>query len=150
MMERPKAENYELLFGSNRILNCGSVVRLEGRGVKQEFIRLREGRDGKLLVTIKVRDKEDRTTVVVNNGRVAHVAKGLEVETLPSGLVIRDTASRQVILELQDLGGRKLKVNGVFWVAGRRIVATDEGLQIDGVRLARNTIDSCGAAIGIG
>jgi len=38
-----EAENYEVVFGSNLILECGRVVEIVGKGINKQFIRFREG-----------------------------------------------------------------------------------------------------------
>jgi hypothetical protein len=68
-----EAGNYEVIFGSNRILNCGRVVEVVGRGVDKQFIRFREGEDRKILFECTVTDEKGDTEAKVANSRVQHI-----------------------------------------------------------------------------
>ncbi len=62
---RTEAENYEVVFGSNLISQCSSVLKIVGRGINKQIMRFREGRDGKILFNCTVKNQDGRTVARV-------------------------------------------------------------------------------------
>ena len=149
-MGKRNASEYELVFGTNRILNCGSVVKIQGKGVNQEIIRLRIGSDGKLMVNCQVKDEYGNTIAKIHNNTFVHVNEAYEGISTENGLLVLHSETGEKYLDFEHLGGKKINVNGIFWVAGRKIIATDEGLKLNGITMKNNTFDSCGSAIALG
>jgi len=149
-MTKQRADKYELIFGSNRIVNCGSVIKIEGRGVNQEIIRLRRGGDGKLLLNCQVKDNAGNTLAKIHNSKPVHIDTNFECDVSEKHIIVREKKSGEIYLEFQYLGGNRLKINGIFWIQGKKIIASDDGLQIGGILMKDNTFQSCGAAIGLG
>jgi hypothetical protein len=75
-----EATNYEVIFGSNRILQCRGVCELVGKGINKQIIRFRDCEDGKILFECKVADPKARTVVKVANSIVQHVSKGYKAD----------------------------------------------------------------------
>jgi len=147
---KTETENYELLFGSNRILKCGKAVELVGKGINKQIIRFREGEDGKVLMGCTVRDQSGSIVAIVANSRVQHVAQGYRADVTREGIRVISEGMREVWLEFIRTGPGTLKLNGQFFVPGYRIIASDEGLMINGNKISRCTFESCGAAVGLG
>ena len=148
MTKRP-AENYKLTFGSNIIENCSNIISIEGSGVNKEIIHFRIGGDEKLLMNCTVKDINDETIAKVHNSKFVYVNEAFEGSILDSGLLVRHKETKEVYLEFRYLSPSEVKVNGIFSVLGRRIVATDDGLRINGLLLKDNIFSSCGSAIGL-
>jgi ethanolamine utilization protein EutA (predicted chaperonin) len=147
---KTETENYELLFGSNRILKCGKVVELVGKGINKQIIRFREGEDGKVLMDCTVTNQSGSTVARVVNSRVQYVAQGYRANVIGEGIKVINVGTKEIWLEFVRTGPRTFKLNGQFFVPGYRIIATDEGLMIDTNMISRCTFESCGAAIGLG
>jgi len=149
-MEKTPAEKYELTLGGNLIKDCGATVVFSGKGVHQELVRLRIGGDGKLLVNCKVRDEKGHTIASINNSKIVHVAQGYDSRSNDSSWLVYQRATGDVYFDMDYLAPSKIKVNGIFWIGGRKIIATDAGLLIGGALIQGCSFDSCGAAIGLG
>jgi hypothetical protein len=147
---KTETENYELLFGSNRILKCGRAVELVAKGIKKQIIRFREGEDGKVLMDCTVRDQSGGIVAIVANSRVQHVAQGYRADMTREGIRVISEGTKEVWLEFLRTGPRTFKLNGQFFVPGHRIIASDGGLMVNGNMISQCTFESCGAAIGLG
>jgi hypothetical protein len=147
---KKETKNYELLFGTNTIAKCGKVVELVGKGVNKQIIRFREGADGAVLMDCTVADQSGKTVVRVANSRVQHVAPGFRPDVTRDGIKVVNESTKEIWLEFIRLGPGKFKLNGQFYVPGYRIIATDQGLMVNGIMISQCTFDSCGAAIGLG
>lgn len=148
-MTKEPAEKYKLIFGSNIIENCSHIISIEGYGVNKEIIRFRIGGDEKLLMNCTVKDINDKTIAKVHNSKFVHVNEAFEGSILDDGLLVSHKETKEVYLEFRYIGPYEVKVNGIFSVLGKKIVATDDGLWINGLQLKNNTFSSCGAAIGL-
>ena len=148
-MTKEPAEKYKLIFGSNIIENCSHIISIEGSGVNKEIVRFRIGGDGKLLMNCTVKDINDKTIAKVHNSKFVHVNEAFEGSILDDGLLVSHKETKEVYLEFRYINPYEVKVNGIFSVLGKKIVATDNGLLINGLSLKNNTFSSCGAAIGL-
>jgi hypothetical protein len=149
---KTESVNYELIFGSNRILNCPLVVEFVGRGINQQIIRFREGEDGVVLFNCWLNDPTGKSIAVVANSKVQHLAPGLKAYITGDGIKVTAPVKGMEIpiLDFVKIGPRLFKLNGQFSLPGYRIVATDEGLMINTNLLSHNTFANCSAAIGLG
>ena len=145
-----EAENYMVIFGSNQITNCGKVIELVGRGINKQIIRFRVGADKKILLDCVVKDQKGETVTKIANSKVQHVMQGYKVEIIDAGVKIIHEATRDIWLEFVCIGPRKFKLNGIFFLPGYKIVATDDYLEINTNRISKCTFANCSAAIGLG
>ena len=148
-MTKEPAEKYKLIFGSNIIENCSHIISIEGSGVNKEIIRFRIGGDGKLLMNCTVKDPNNKTIAKVHNSKFVHIDEAFEGSILENVLLVRHKETKDIYLEFRYIGPYEVKVNGIFSVLGKKIVATDNGLWINGLQLKNNTFSSCEAAIGL-
>lgn len=148
---KTESANYQLLFGSNLILNCPLVVEFVGRGLNQQIIRFREGEDGVVLFNCKMTDPTGKTIAVVANSKVQHLAEGLHENITRDGIRLTATVrgSEIPLLEFVKVGPRQFKLNGHFFLPGYHIVATDDGLMVNTNLWRGNTFENCSAAIGL-
>jgi len=144
-----EAENYEVVFGSNLILECRRAVEIVGKGINKQIIRFREGEDGKILFNCTVKDQEGNTVARVANSIIQHVMQGYETQITDDGIRVIDETTGDIWLEFAYISLRKFKLNGIFLLPGYKIVATDEYLEINTNRISNCTFKSCSAAIGI-
>ena len=145
-----EALNYEVIFGSNRILNCGRVVEIVGKGINKQFVRFREGEDRKILFECTVTDEKGETVAKIANSRIQHIVPGYKTEISDEGIKVVNEKSGEVWLEFVSIGPRRFKLNGIFFLPGFRIIATDEGMNVNSNIFAGNTFVNCAAAIGLG
>lgn len=147
---RKEATHYQVIFGSNLITECPSVIKLEGKGINQQIIRFKIGRDGKILFDCKVKDEEGRTVTVVANSLVQHVDPDYNVDISDNGIVVKNNETGDVWLEFVQMDANKFKLNGRFFIPGYRIIATDEYLDINTNKFIGSVFQNCSAAIGLG
>jgi hypothetical protein len=144
-----EAENYEVIFGSNLIQECGKVLELRGKGINKQIIRFRVGEDGKVLFNCSVKDESGTTITKVANSKVQHLRQGFKADISSSAIKVWNESTGEVWLEFVELGPRKFKLNGIFYLPGYKIVARDEYLDINTNRIANCSFGSCSAAIGL-
>ena len=145
-----EAENYEVIFGSNLIQECGKVVELVGKGINKQIIRFRVGEDGKVLFNCSVKDESGTTIAKVANSKVQHLRQGFKADISSNTIKIWNETAGDVLLEFAQLGPRKFKLNGFFYLPGYRIVANDDYLDVNGIRMSKNVFRNCSTAIGLG
>ena len=145
-----EAENYTVIFGSNQTTNCGKVIELIGRGINKQIIRFREGVDKKTLYDCTVKNQERKTVAKIANSKVQHVMKGYKTEITDAGVKIVHEATGDIWLEFVCIGPKKFKLNGIFFLPGYKIVATDDYLEINTNRISNCTFMNCSTAIGLG
>lgn len=109
-----EAENYEVIFGSNQVLNCGKVIELTGKGFNKQIIRFKEGEDGKILFSCTITDQDGQTVAKIANCLVQHIKQGYRVDTSDKGIKVLNESTGEVWLEFVHLGSRKFKLNGIF------------------------------------
>ena len=148
---KTESENYQLLFGTNLILNCPLVVEFVGRGLNQQIIRFREGEDGVVLFNCWLNDPTGKSIVVVANSKVQHLAPGLKPYITGDGIKVTALVKGLEIpvLDFVKIGPRQFKLNGQFCLPGYQIVATDDGLMVNTNLWRGNTYENCSAAIGL-
>lgn len=145
-----EAENYMLIFGSNQITECGKVIELKGRGINKQIMRFKEGTDKKVLFDCTVKDQKGETVTKIANSKVQHVMQGYKAEITATGVKVVHGNTGDVWLEFVCIGPRKFKLNGIFFLPGYKIVATDDYLEINTNRLSKCTFSNCSTAIGLG
>ena len=148
-MEKTPSEKYELTLGGNLIKDCGATVVFSGERIHRELVRLRTGGDGKLLMNCRVKDEKGNTIASIHNSKIVHVAQEYDSRSTESTWLVKHRETGQVYFEMEYLAPGKIKVNGIFWIGGGKIVASDAGLLIGGALIQGCTFDSCGAAIGL-
>jgi hypothetical protein len=146
---KDEAEIFEVNFGSNTIKNCGSVLKIIGKGFNKQIIRFRVGEDGGILFNCSVKDESGITCVKVANSKIQFVRQGYKADVLANMIKVWKESTGTVLLEFVQTEPRKFKLNGIFYVPGIRIMATDASLDVNGKRIIGNTFDSCSAAIGL-
>jgi hypothetical protein len=145
-----EAENYEVVFGSNLISECGRVIEIVGKGINKQIIRFREGEDGKILFNCTVKDQKGKTVAKVANSIIQYVRKGYEAKITGDGIKVVNESTGDIWLEFSYVSPRKFKLNGIFFLPGYKIIATDDYLEINKNRISNCTFKSCSAAIGLG
>jgi len=149
-MSRPKlpAQVYKVILGSNVINNCRNIVRWNG---KEQIFRFRDGKDMKLLVDCAVKDSDNHTIIQIASNKIVHIDNSIvSYEYLENGIIVKDKISAATYLEFLRLGEREVKINGIFHVNGVKIEATDEGLDINGLKFGNCVFDNCGGLIDLG
>lgn len=79
-----------------------------------------------------------------------HVKEGYRAEISDNGVRIVHEATGEVWLEFLCIGPRQFKLNGIFFLPGYKIVATDDYLEINTNRISNCMFANCSAAIGLG
>lgn len=145
-----EAENYEVVFGSNLISECGRVIEIVSKGINKQIIRFREGENGKIMFNCTVKNQEGKTVAKVANSIIQHAMKGYEAQITDDGIKVIDESTGDIWLEFVYISPRKFKLNGIFFLPGYKIIATDDYLEINTNRISNCTFKSCSAAIGLG
>lgn len=144
-----ESKNYEIIFGSNLISKCGKVIELAGKGINKQIIRFREGEDGKILFDCIIKNKEGNTVARIANSLTQYIMEGYEAQIIEDGIKIINKKTGDIWLEFAYIGPRKFKLNGIFFLPGYKIVATDKYLKINTNEISNCIFSSCSAAIGL-
>jgi len=100
-----------------------------------------------------ITDQDGKTVAKIAKCLVQHIEPGYRVDTSDKGLKVLNESTGEVWLDFVHIGSRKLKLNGIFFLPGFKIVTTDDYLEtnkINTIRMSNNTYESCSAAIGLG
>jgi hypothetical protein len=81
---------------------------------------------------------------------VRHIVPDYKAEISDEGIKVVNETTGDVWLEFVSIGPRRFKLNGIFFLSGFRIIATDRGLDVNSLVMVGNTFVNCGAAIGLG
>jgi len=147
MYDRQPAKVYKVIFGSNVFENCPSIVTWEDKDI---ILRFRDGGDMKLLVECTVKDKDNNTIAKIANNKLQFAAEFLDFRVVDNGIILKDKKSDIIYLEFRQLGEREVKINGLFYVKGNRIEATDGYLYVNTNKLIGNRFINCRTGIGLG
>ena len=131
-MVKSKTKNYELIFGSNLIHNCPGVINFAGKGINKQPIVFREGEDGKILLNCHVKDKQGNTVVKLHNSNPVHVNEEYDINIEDKQILVTNKSSKDIWLDFSEIEPNVFKINGIFFLPGYEIVATDEYLRING------------------
>lgn len=143
-------ENYLVIFGSNQITDCGKVIEFAGKGFNKQILRFREGSDKKVLCDCTVKDQKGNTVAKIANNKIQHIMQGYKAEVTDNGIKVINETTGDIWLEFVCIGPRKFKLNGIFFLPGYKIIATDDYLEINTNRISNCTFSNCSAAIGLG
>lgn len=144
------AEKYTVIFGSNVITDCPRVIELKGKGINKQILRFKEGQDGKILCDCTVKNQKNETIAKIANSKLQYVAEGYRADISSEIVKIVEETTNVIWLDFESIGPRRFKLNGMFFIPGYRIVATDDFLEINTNKISNCVFDSCSAAIGLG
>lgn len=145
-----ETKNYVVIFGSNQITDCGKVIEFKGKGINKQIIRFRETSDKKVLCDCTAKDQNGNTVAKIANNKIQHIMQGYKAEVADNGVKVINEITGDIWLEFVCIGPRKFKLNGIFFLPGYKIVATDDYLEINTNRFSKCTFANCSAAIGLG
>lgn len=146
---KKEAKHYQVVFGSNLITECPSVIKLEGKGINKQIIIFKIGRNSKILFDCKIKDEEERTVAVIANSIVQYIDPDYKADISDNGIIVKNNNTKEVWLEFVQINANKFKLNGRFFIPGYKIKATDNYLEINNNKLIRNVFKNCSAAIGL-
>jgi hypothetical protein len=142
--------NHEIVFGSNTILNCDGIISFKDKGKNQELITFKEDKEGKILVNCTLKDIYGETVVELRNGEVVKIKERYLKQAADSDIRIINEFTGDIWLEVSSLGPRKLKINGIFFFPGFKIVATDDYLKINNsITFSSNIFENCSDIMGL-
>lgn len=134
-----KNENYQVIFGSNTVLNSTGYIDLL-KGTTDEPFKFSRDKYGNLILNCTIRDKKGKIVVELVDSIINHIDDDYEVDDFEEYHVkIINKSTKDVWLEFQEISANKVKLNGKFYVDGHKIVATDECLLIGGGMRICNT-----------
>lgn len=154
--EREPAQRFALIFGSNLIVKTKgtpTLVSVLGKPLFDFTI----GRDGQILITVEIRDKDGALVAkVINNSLKVFITDYEDYGTRTSFGVRKKQG--ESVFEVAILSRDTLRVTGTFWVEGIRIIAKENELELPrGNKLIRNqiitdreavNISECGFSVG--
>ncbi len=142
--------NYEVVFGSNAILNCDGIISFKDKGKNQELIKFKEGKDGKILVKCTLIDDQGEIVAELHDGELVKIKERYLKQTAGSDIRIINEFTGDVWLEVSSLGPQKLKINRIFLLPGFKMVATDDYLKInDSITFSSNIFENCSDIMGL-
>lgn len=138
-----KSKNYEVVFGSNTILNNDGNIDLL-KGINQEPFKFKEDNNGDLVLSCTLRDQNGDTVVELSDSVLQHMnSDEYYIDLFENFDLVRIMLINKftgcIWLDFEEMGPNKIKLNGKFYVDGQKLVATDECLTInEGTRLSHN------------
>jgi hypothetical protein len=143
-----KPTHYELVLGSNTIRNCDGIISFKGKN--QEIIRFKESKEGKILVNCTLKDEYGEIVAELQNSAIAQIKDRYKKQVWEDDIRIINEFTGDIWLEVSSIGPEKLKVNGIFFLPGFKIVATDDYLKInDSLTFSKNIFESCADILGV-
>lgn len=129
------AEPYRINFGTNIFINTPNILVADGIPLITMAVK-----NNRLLVSATIYDKDGKILCLIrDNEWVLENKFGLRKESTIDSLKVWDDKNR-IILDVEAVSDRLIKLNGVFYKKGAEVIATDEGLKINSV----------GTSIGLG
>ena len=137
---------YTIIFGSNRISNCNSVVKINDR----EIFRIRErASDGKLIVDFEIRNPNGEIIYKVAKNNVVVAIDGYEIQHGSNFSRVTNISDKSVLIEVIENKTDEIEINGNFSMEGFDVIATSGGTNINSNQFIGNVIDGCGSGITI-
>jgi hypothetical protein len=93
-------------------------------------------------INARVDDADGKTIAGIMASRPIHVREGYLPVVSPGKLRIENESTGEVPLEFEYLDRKTVKLNGTFYIAGKKLVATDEGLTWCGLTARNNTFSN--------
>ena len=107
-----------------------------------------------LLISMEVRDERGNLLLKIARNSPVHHAEGVDVDKKVKGAglrrIVAKDATGNVILDVDVRSSSEIEVNGTFLVAGKKIIATKDGLDIGGMILSHCEMTDNGVGIAIG
>jgi len=133
--EHERAIWFNVRFGSNLHKNSGSIIRIKG----EDLIKLERGPDNRLLVSVELRGKNGELLAKIRRNAAVSLNKSLTIHSRLNYLKLIDNKSGETLFETKQMDDGTVKINGVFYVGGIAIIATDKGLNLPN----GNVISNC-------
>jgi hypothetical protein len=133
--EHERATWFNVRFGSNLHKNSGNIIRIKGKNL----IKLERGRDNKLLVSVELRGKNGELLAKIRRNAPVYLNKFLTIQRGLKYLKLIDKKSGGILFEMEQMEDETVKINGIFYVEGTAIIATDKGLYLP----SGNIISNC-------
>ena len=128
---------YEVIFGSNVLMDCeGKVYVVEGSS-NEENIIFSESDDGKILLNCAVKDKKGNTVVKIENSSVINVNDRYDLKE-DNFITVTNKDTVGGFVELWRFGSNRFILNGKFYISGHEIIATDKQLKFDSSTFSNN------------
>jgi hypothetical protein len=104
----------------------------------------------KRLFSCHIKDKKQEEIVHVVNSQVKNCRKGFRVDVSRKAIKVWNEKTGDVWLEFATTEEYKTyKLNGIFYLAGHKIVATDKYLDVDGHIKSKYQFPKFADAIGL-
>lgn len=128
---------YDIIFGSNSLVECEGLVRVVRANSDEESIIFNEDGNGNVVLNCTIKDMNGDVIVQVNNGNIVKLDDKYYLKENGS-ITIIDKDSEFVILDFENLEFNRYKLNGIFFISGREVIATDESLLVSGSVISNN------------
>ncbi len=139
----------EIHIGSNTFRNTNGVLRVAGK----DQMTLEVGHDGQLLLTADIYNERGEHVGKLNrNSWVFYQSDRYAITTQPSSLTLQDTQHGTVYFaaEVVNPGTVKVYPCRFYTATGVPCDVSSTSLQIGGVTLSGNVVDSVGTVVSIG
>ena len=133
--EHERATWFNVRFGSNLHKNSGSIIRIKG----EDLIKLERGPDNRLLVSVELRGKNGELLAKIRRNATVSLNKSLTIHRRLNYLKLIDKKSGETLFETEQMDDGTVKINGVFYVGGIAVIATDKSLRLPN----GNVISNC-------
>ena len=131
-----------MIFGSNIILDTGSALTVDDGEYQKELVSWAIGSDGIPIVNAKLDDAEGNVVVGITGSRPFTLQKGHTMDVGPGSFEIKNESTGEVLLEIRHLDENTVKVNGIFYIDGEKLEATDNGVTWKTNTISGNTSEN--------
>lgn len=115
----------KVIFGSNAFIGTPNILVVNGKPVFTATVK-----NNKLYVSIIIFDKHgDVVAQIENNNWIINKNNYFRIESSKTELKVINQQN-EIALHCTALPDGSVKVNGTFYIGGRKIVATDNGLTL--------------------
>jgi hypothetical protein len=115
--------NTKIIFGSNTFIGTPNILFVNGKPIFTATVK-----NGKLFISIIIFDRDGKIVAKIEENEWVINKNNIFTMNIKSSEIKIINQYNEVALHCIALPDGSVKVNGTFYVDGREIVATDEGL----------------------
>lgn len=119
------SESIKIIFGSNTFIGTPNILVINNQPILSAEIK-----DSKLFVYLKIYDKEGKIVAQINGNEWTVNQNNFYTIDKSSNYVKVTNQYGETALEASIVTNDTIKINGTFYINGKKIVATDAGLSL--------------------
>jgi len=133
---------YHIIFGSNMLKDCKGTFYIIKTESDEESIILKEQGNGEIFLNCILKDEEDNILAKVENSNVTKISEGYSLKKAGNVIQLINDSTNKIWLHFEKFAPDSYVLNGIFHFSGRKIIATDNYLKINGSTFSKNMISN--------